>query len=407
MQFIWPDEVQESIPGICPVCTHAGPHRPALLLPAAGPNGADWCIVECPDCLSRFSTDRAGADYRGEEIPDPAFLHYYMEQGAGLRSMLEPLGFGQPGERRMLEIGGGFGFPSDYVQTNLRFRPVPAPTVPPPLTLAICAIVKNEGPYLLEWIAHHRLVGVEHFVLFDNGSTDNTSALLSGLAGAGIVDYVPWPDIPHGVPAQRPAYSAGLARLHGRSRWVAFIDADEFLNPLCGRSVPSILTDYDNAAGLVVPWRLFGSNGRQEWEDELLTRRFTRRAAADHPLNGSVKTIVQARLVARADIHTPEISAGSLIDEFGRVAGTRGHPAHHAVPDATKLVINHYFTKSRGEWARKRSRGRATEPDGSAARHRPDEHFTAHDLNDIEDLGLASRAPQIRAEMERLRSLLG
>ncbi|WP_298332940.1 class I SAM-dependent methyltransferase [Asticcacaulis sp.] len=119
MQFIWPDKTSEAIAGTCPVCADAGPHAPVLLLPAVGPGGADWQIVECPNCASRFSTDRAGADYRGDEAPDTTFVHYYMEQGAGLRSMLEPLGFMEPGQGRMLEIGGGFGFPSDYVQTVL------------------------------------------------------------------------------------------------------------------------------------------------------------------------------------------------------------------------------------------------------------------------------------------------
>lgn len=94
----------------------------ALTLPGSGPGGSDWRIVECADCLSRFSTDRAGADYRGDDTPDAPFVHYYLEQGAGLRSMLEPLGFAEPGERRMLEIGGGFGFPSDYVQTVLGWK---------------------------------------------------------------------------------------------------------------------------------------------------------------------------------------------------------------------------------------------------------------------------------------------
>lgn len=119
MQFIWPDDATDAIAGTCPVCAHAGPHALVLVLPDAGPRGEDWRIVECPDCASRFSTDRDGADYRGDEVPDIPFVHYYMEQGAGLRSMLEPLGFMEPGQGRMLEIGGGFGFPSDYAQTVL------------------------------------------------------------------------------------------------------------------------------------------------------------------------------------------------------------------------------------------------------------------------------------------------
>lgn len=119
MQFIWPDAFAEPVSMTCPVCADAGPHRPALTLPSAGPGGADWRLLECLSCQSRFSTDRQGADYHGGDVPDTPFLHYYMEQGAGLRPMLEPLGFAEPGPGRMLEIGGGFGFPSDYVQTVL------------------------------------------------------------------------------------------------------------------------------------------------------------------------------------------------------------------------------------------------------------------------------------------------
>lgn len=319
----------------------------------------------------------------------------------------EPLTDGRSGTLTVT-VGNGQplgGTPVRVTLPNNRFQPVPPPPSPPPLTLAICAIVKDEGPYLLEWIAHHRLVGVQHFVLFDNGSTDQTTALLSGLARAGIVDHVPWPDIPH-VAAQRPAYIAGLARLADRCRWVAFIDADEFLNPRCGRDVPSILAGHDRAAGLVVPWRLFGSNGRLHRTDDLVISRFTRRAADNHPLNHSVKTIVQARLVAQPDIHTPSIKDGTLVDEKGRVAGSQGHPSRHAVPDAEMLVINHYFTKSREEWHHKRQRGQATEPVDSIARLRPDDCFAAHDVNDVEDLDLARHADRVRAEMERLASLM-
>lgn len=297
------------------------------------------------------------------------------------------------------------GTPATVQLPCFQFRPVPPLPGPLPLTLSICAIVKNEAPYLLEWIAHHRLVGVQHFVLFDNGSSDGTTQVLSALARAGIVDHVPWPDIPH-VAAQRPAYIAGLARLAGRCQWVAFIDADEFLNPLQGEAVPDILRDFDTAAGLMVPWRLYGSNGQTTQEDDLVIRRFTRRAVAASTLNHSVKTIVQARLVGVPDIHTPKITDGSLVDEFGRIGGSQGHPDRHAVPDARRLVLNHYFTKSLAEWRRKRDRGQATEVVGQSGWLRPDNHFAAHDLNDVEDLFLASRAPAILAEMQRLRECL-
>lgn len=296
--------------------------------------------------------------------------------------------------------------PLQLTLPNLVFQPVaPLPDLHP-VRLAVCGIVRDEAPYLLEWIAWHRLIGVERFIMFDNVSRDGTTEMLTKLAQAGVVDHVVWPN-PEGLPAQRAAYIAGLARLDWRCRWLAFIDADEFLLPLRGETLPQILADFETAAGLVVPWRIFGSNGHVEQGSELVIERFTRRAAADHHLNHSVKTIVQPRLVARPDIHTPKLVAGSLVDEFGSVAGSQGHPDRHAVPGAERLVLNHYFTKSRREWHHKRMRGKACELEGTDGWLRPDDHFEAHDINDVEDLVLANRAAEVRAEMGRLQELLG
>jgi len=115
---------------------------------------------------------------------------------------------------------------------------------------------------------------------------------------------------------------------------------------------------------------------------------------------------VQARLVSRPDIHTPQIAKGSLIDEFGRIGGSQGHPDHHTVSEARRLVINHYFTKSRAEWDQKRSRGRATQKPNANTRVRPATFFETHDINEVEDRTLADRAAAIEAEMARLRGLM-
>lgn len=68
--------------------------------------------------------------------------------------------------------------------------------------LSIGAIFKDEAPYLAEWIEFHRLVGVEHFFLYDNLSTDEKSML----GGAGPTPL-----------AQHPVHSA-VARPAVRKR---------------------------------------------------------------------------------------------------------------------------------------------------------------------------------------------
>ena len=77
--------------------------------------------------------------------------------------------------------------------------------------LAVGAIFKNEGPYVLEWVAFHRVLGIERFFIADNNSSDETTVLLAALARAGIVDHLPFPSVP-GQPPQPLAYEEILRR---------------------------------------------------------------------------------------------------------------------------------------------------------------------------------------------------
>src|ERR1700722_14415252 len=39
--------------------------------------------------------------------------------------------------------------------------------------IAACMMFYNESYFLKEWLEYHKLIGIEHFYLFNNGSTDN------------------------------------------------------------------------------------------------------------------------------------------------------------------------------------------------------------------------------------------
>jgi len=288
------------------------------------------------------------------------------------------------------------GSPRRMILADLRFHPIPSAPADYPIELAICAIAKNEARYLLEWIAYHRVVGVQHFLVFDNESNDGTSEMLDRLADQGLVHRVPWPTVP-GTSPQIAAYAEGLRRLRAQAKWIAFIDLDEFLNPLTDASVTAVLADYEGAGGLVVPWRIFGSSNETVWRDDLVIRRFLRRAEDAHPVNAHVKTIARSDCIAQVSVHTPTLSRGQLVDEFRIVAGSASDPDAHAVPGAQRLVLNHYFAKSWEEWGAKRARGRA---DVNAIRD--DGDFAAHDCNEVEDAGMLARCGEVLEEMNRL-----
>src|SRR3954451_873749 len=109
----------------------------------------------------------------------------------------------------------------------------------PPAYLSICAIFFNEAPYLREWVDFHKLVGVERFFLYDHKSTDEWRDVLAGHLERQDAIVHDWQI----DPGQVEAYEDCIHRHGSESRWIAFIDIDEFLFSPTGEPVPSVLHD--------------------------------------------------------------------------------------------------------------------------------------------------------------------
>ena len=111
--------------------------------------------------------------------------------------------------------------------------------------LGVCAIYRDEAPYLREWIEFHRLVGVERFFLYDNGSIDDHLEALAPYIAEGTVVLHDWP----GPRRQLPAYEHCLNAHRDEARWIAFIDLDEFLFAPAGQPLPEVLVDFVGLSG--------------------------------------------------------------------------------------------------------------------------------------------------------------
>jgi hypothetical protein len=256
--------------------------------------------------------------------------------------------------------------------------------------LGVCAIFKNEAPYLPEWIAYHLAVGVDHFVLYDNASTDGGAALIRNTPFRHHVTIEDWPQ-PEG---QLPAYRHFLAHHAARFDWAAFIDLDEFLLPLGDDSVPALLGRMSGFSAVLSQWRVFGPSGWDSPPDGLCIEAYHLRAPDDAPVSHHVKTILRCTeaLAPAANPHEFQL-LGSPCDPLGRPVpniGIQPEACHEG------LVINHYHTRSRAEWHAKIRRGSAmfgnVEP-----RYPRDliDHFA--DLCRIEDRTITAWAPAVRA----------
>ena len=137
--------------------------------------------------------------------------------------------------------------------------------------LAACTIYRDDAAYLAEWIEFHRLMGVERFFLYDNGSTDHHREVLAPYLEEGIGHAARMGGSVPGSqrPPRRPSPHSSTASASTRhdARWIAFLDIDEFLFSPGGASLPDVLRDYEEFPGVVVNRAEFGPSGHMTKPD--------------------------------------------------------------------------------------------------------------------------------------------
>lgn len=176
--------------------------------------------------------------------------------------------------------------------------------------LSIGAIFKNEAGYFREWIEFHRLMGVEHFFLYNNLSDDNYLSVLKYYIDRGIVTLRDWPE-PWRKGTQSNVYRDCLDQYGNESRWIAFIDLDEFLFAPNAETLTGVLKEYEGFPGIVVNWQVYGSSGHKKKPAGLVIENFTMKARTDWIRNKHVKSIVDpAKTLRSLGAHVFEYHSG-------------------------------------------------------------------------------------------------
>lgn len=124
--------------------------------------------------------------------------------------------------------------------------------------VSICAIFKDEKKNLEEWIRFNIACGVDHIYMYDNNSSDDYLDILSEYIESGYVDLIRWPE----NHSQMKAYHHCFESRKNESKWIGFIDIDEFICPVTEYTLKKWLIKYENFPNIAVYWKQFGSNGR-------------------------------------------------------------------------------------------------------------------------------------------------
>ena len=238
--------------------------------------------------------------------------------------------------------------------------------------LAIGAIFKNEARYLNEWLTFHHGVGVDHFYLYNNNSSDTFRDVLKPWMDRGVVTLIERPELG----GQQSAYRHCIRKFRNIARWIAFIDLDEFLFSPKSVDLRQVLKTYTDVPAIFVYWVLFGSSGQMERTTGNVLETYTRCLDLQNAINDEFdhrkepgktnyvtgwaqdgKSIVNPRLVRTFLVHKPKaVWVGQTVDENRcppqqRVKG--------AAISYSVLRINHYWSKSIEELVDKVGKGMA------------------------------------------------
>jgi hypothetical protein len=267
-----------------------------------------------------------------------------------------------------------------------------------PAYLAACAIYRDEATYLAEWIEFHCLVGFERFFLYDNFSEDEHRRVLRPYVREGLVSVQDWPVFGE---QQRRAYDHCLGERRDDTRWIAFLDLDEFLFTPQGGSLPDVLADYEDAPAVCAFRREFSMSGHRTRPPGLVIESYLRAMKPAQGRATAFKSIVNpARAVRSLNAHAFEYrDDGVAVDERGKPM----QPPYRDRPiSLERLRVNHYMTKSAEEVQRKaatldaRGLPRPFKLPDNFERWEETEH-----RNTVQDEAILAYAPAVREALER------
>ena len=282
--------------------------------------------------------------------------------------------------------------------------------------IVLVTAMKNEGPFLLEWIAYHRAIGVTNFIVFTNDCTDGTDTLLDLLAARDIVEHYENPFREMNLKPQRAGFRAAEQMPTVQNAdWLMTSDVDEFINVHVGDGhLRDLFAAVGDANMISCTWRLFGNSDLEAYEDDFLLRQFTRcaaeSAARPHQAWG-FKTIYQNNGIFRKlGVHRPKGLFGPAAPHLNWVNGSgkimpekeyrTGWRSTVATVGYDLVSLNHYAVRSNESFLVKRDRGRVNHVD----RDQGSAYWFRMNHNTTEDHSIQRMIPALEEEWDSLMS---
>ncbi len=277
----------------------------------------------------------------------------------------------------------------------------------------IVGCMKNEAPYIVEWVAYHRAMGVDNFLIYTNDCSDGTSEILDRLQEMGVLQHRNNDEWKGNSPQQYALNQSLKEPVIKNADWIIHIDVDEFMNVRCGNgTLQDFLAAVPDATNVAMTWRLFGYNGVTHLADEFVIDQFDGCAPKfcpkPHTVWGFKTMFKNIGAYEKISCHRPNKLDDGFRDKIKWVNGSgkdmTGEAADNGWRSSKKSIgydliqLNHYALRSAESYLIKRQRGRALHVDRSIGLN----YWIRMDWSDYRDITIKRNLPRMTAEYENL-----
>jgi len=277
-------------------------------------------------------------------------------------------------------------------------------------TYQIVTTMKNEGPFILEWIAYHLSIGFTGFTVFTNDCDDGTDQIIVRLQELGVACHVE-NKLKPGQSPQRKALRK--SRWHPETQaadWLMCADVDEFLMIRTGDGhLRDLMSELGEVDAVSFCWKLFGNGQNEVFKPGFVTEQFFWAAPENvfpSVQSTGLKTLVRnTEKIKRLRIHRPLIAEDAQgyrwVDAGGQpmpeVYLTSKWSAHRHFSHRFAR-LHHYAVRSIDSFLVKRDRGRTNHINADQGL----DYWRLMNTNHAHDDSILVRVPAARQVYDRL-----
>ena len=221
----------------------------------------------------------------------------------------------------------------------------------------LCAIFKNESNYLREWIEYHKLLGVDHILLYNNLSDDSYFNVLEEYINENYVTLIDWPY----ERGQISAYKDCFEKYRNDTKWIMFLDLDEFICPKYDTDIKFWAKKYEKYPAVIIYWLMFGTSGKVNFdENSLVIEQYTScwksvRNVGKIMFNTDFEpvNIYHHSVFCKIKLFFFSFIIPMINENFKFIV----NPGKEKCPSNGSIQINHYWSKCLDEYIRKIEKG--------------------------------------------------